>query len=410
MVGWLIADDGEQGSGPAPAPTVVVKTEPKPAPEAAEEIGFPAFATLNTTRVGGPDPTANAAGVALASYPSVGGVGGPDAVVMAAADDWQAGIAASSLTAEPIGAPMLLGSPDELPGFTAEALSGLAPQGIRRGKGEGRGTQMIAIGDVLVPDGLETVEVDGQGPAGLAAAIDRERPQLGGAKDPQHILVVSSEDAPMAMPAAAWAARSGDPIVFAAGNDVPQATIDVVERHPDASVYVLGPESSIGAGALRRLERASERVIRIQGPDPVTNSIAFARFVDGGFGWNINDPGHGFTIASSERPADAAAAAPLSASGKPGPLLVTDRADRPPLPMRNFLLDTKPGYADDPSRALYNHVWLLGDTSVISLGFQAQVDDLVELEQVGPGRGVPEFGPAPGTAEQEAVPKRKKDR
>ena len=36
----------------------------------AEELGYPAFATNNTTRVGGADPAANAAGVALAAFPS----------------------------------------------------------------------------------------------------------------------------------------------------------------------------------------------------------------------------------------------------------------------------------------------------------------------------------------------------
>jgi hypothetical protein len=406
--GWLIAGGGEDGGGQSPAPTVVVEAEPEP--QAAEEIGFPAFATLNTTRVGGPDPTANAAGVALASYPSVGGVGGPAAVVMAPADDWRAAIAAASLTADPIGAPVLLGSPDEVPDFTAEALSGLAPQGIEGGKSKAGGAQVIAVGDVTVPGGLKTLEVDAQAPAELAAAIDRARPRLGGAKNPQHVLVVPSQDAAMAMPAAAWAARSGDPIVFADGDEVPKATTEVLERHPDAAVYVLGPGSSIGGGAIRELERTAGRVIRVEGPDPVTNSIAFARFVDGSFGWNVNDPGHGFTIANSDQPVDAAAAAPLSARGKPGPLLVTDRADEPPVPLRDFLLDTKPGYSDDPSRALYNHVWLLGDTSEISLAFQAQVDKLVELERVGPGRGVPDFGPEPGTPEPEAQPKKAKSR
>ena len=39
-------------------------------------------------------------------------------------------------------------------------------------------------------------------------------------KDPGHILVVSSTDSSLAMPAAAWAARSGDPILFADGDQV----------------------------------------------------------------------------------------------------------------------------------------------------------------------------------------------
>jgi hypothetical protein len=85
-------------------------------------------------------------------------------------------------------------------------------------------------------------------------------------------------------------------------------------------------------------------------------------------------------------------------------LLVTDSADQLPRPLQSFFLDTKPGFAEDPPRAVYNHVWLLGDTSAISLGVQAQIDALTELERVTRGSGVPQFGPDPGTPEDEPDP------
>ena len=398
-IGWAIFDSDQTAIRlPAVAPTIVI--EDAPDPDAAEQIGFPAFATRNTTRVGGIDPTADAAGVALASYPAVGGVGGPRLVVIAPEDSWQAALAAGSLTADPIGAPILLGRQGEIPGLTAEALSGLSPTGLKRADG----ASVLTIGGVAAPDDLEQISIEGSDPATLAKLIDLQRGRLSGRKNPAHILVASSTDPAFAMPAAAWAARSGDPIVFADGNRVPKATIDVIERHPEASVYVLGPESAIGAKALRKLERTAGRAIRIGADDPVGNAIVFARFTDGTFGWNINDPGHGFAIANTDRPGDAGAAAPLAAGGKPGPLLLTDSATEVPRELRNFLLDTKPGFADDPARAVYNHVWLLGNTSAISLDFQAQVDALTELERVSRGSGIPEFGPAPGTPEDEARP------
>ena len=117
------------------------------------------------------------------------------------------------------------------------------------------------------------------------------------------------------------------------------------------------------------------------------NAIAFARYASGSFGWNINDPGHGFVIASAARPLDAAAAAPLSASGDLGPLLVTDDAGTVPAALRGYLLDLKPGYANDPTRAVYNHVWLIGDEDAISVGLQAQVDELAEVAPVRSGGG-----------------------
>ena len=128
-------------------------------------------------------------------------------------------------------------------------------------------------------------------------------------------------------PAAAWAARSGDPILFADGDEVPESTSKVVRKHPDAPIYVLGPESAISDKAIAAIQKKSKsEITRVGEEDPVENSIAFARFVDGDFGWNINDPGHGFTVANISRPLDAAVGAPLSAGGKPGPLLVTDDA------------------------------------------------------------------------------------
>src|SRR5436190_18633254 len=59
----------EHSSAPAPTPsgeaTEQVET---PAAKAAEELGYPSFATNNTTRVGGSDPATTAAGVALAVF------------------------------------------------------------------------------------------------------------------------------------------------------------------------------------------------------------------------------------------------------------------------------------------------------------------------------------------------------
>src|ERR1700691_4397948 len=64
-------------------------------PQAGEQLGFPAVATKNTTRIDGSDPVADAAGVALAVYPSIGAGTHPPAVTIAPTDDWQAAIAAS---------------------------------------------------------------------------------------------------------------------------------------------------------------------------------------------------------------------------------------------------------------------------------------------------------------------------
>jgi hypothetical protein len=144
-------------------------------------------------------------------------------------------------------------------------------------------------------------------------------------------------------------------------------------------VYVLGPESVISKAALTQIGRVSASVQRVGATGVVQKALLFARYTDGSFGWNINDPGHGMELANSDRPLDAAAAASLASSGQWGPLLVTDTADALPPELRSFLLDIKPGYATDPTRAVYNYIWLMGDATAIGGQVQAEVDELAEL-------------------------------
>ncbi|MGH2992986.1 MAG: hypothetical protein ACRDL1_05565 [Solirubrobacterales bacterium] len=375
----------------APAPPVALNEEDDE-PEAAEELGFPGFATKNTTRIGGDDETADAAGAALATFPSVGGVDRPAAVTLVPSSDWAAGIAASVLVSDPIRAPILLSDRDGVPDQTETALDALRPEGSP----ETTDAQVLRIGDAEAPGDLRAVDVPGGSAAELADAVDRLRQRLSDTK-PENIVLASTEDPAFAMPAAAWAARSGDPVLFVDRDSVPDATIEALKRHEGVPAFLLGPESVASQKVVKQVERFAPAVQRISGEDPVTSAIAFARFDAGSFGWNITDPGHGLVIASSSRPLDAAAAAPLSASGKWGPLLVTDEADVVPTPLRGFLLDIKPGYRSDPSRAFYNHAWLIGNNSAMSVAFQAQVDDALELVQLEdapePRSGAPESEP-----------------
>ncbi|HYP54969.1 MAG TPA: hypothetical protein VEQ41_01520, partial [Solirubrobacterales bacterium] len=90
ILGGGSSEDGSP-AGPAPAPLQGGEPQTDEAPANAAELGFPAFATSNTTRVGGADPASNAAGVALAVYPSTDEALRPAAVTLVPADDWQAG-------------------------------------------------------------------------------------------------------------------------------------------------------------------------------------------------------------------------------------------------------------------------------------------------------------------------------
>lgn len=370
---------GELTGGDEDAPAPPLRTQPEEEPEAAEELGFPAFATKNTTRVGGGDAVADAAGVALATHPSTGGVEGPAAVALVPSDDWAAGIAASALVADPVGAPILVGDADEVSSQTETALEALSPDGSE----ETREAQLLRIGDVRVPGGMRTVDVAGGTPAEIAAAVHRLRARLAD-DDPDHVVIASAQDPAYAMPAAAWAARSGDPVLFVERDSVPEPTTRALERHEDVPAFVLGPESAISDDVIEEIEETASEVQRIAGDSPAANAVAFARFREGAFGWGLTDPGHGLVVANASRPLDAAAAAPLSAAGKWGPLLLSESATEVPAALRGFLLDIKPGYRADPTRAFYNHAWLIGNTTALSVAFQAEVDDLLELVRIQP--------------------------
>ena len=168
-------------------------------------------------------------------------------------------------------------------------------------------------------------------------------------------------------------------------------------------MYLLGPETVISEKAENQIAEATKASVQraAEEQDPVGNAIEFARYVDGTFGWNINDPGHGFVIANASRPADAGAAAALSGSGTWGPLLLTDDADAVPAGLESYLLDLKPGYLDDPTRAVYNHVWIVGDSTAVAIDFQVEVDELAEVAPIRSGSGESILGPAPGTPEPE---------
>lgn len=389
------------GKGETRIVTIAVATEnAQQAPVGT--LGFPLVATRNTTRISGSDPTADAAAAALATHPPAPGAAPLEAAILVPDDDWQAGIAASVLAGPPTRIPVLVSGHGSVPDATSQALSQLNPRGA---KAAGN-TAVFTAGGAAAPSGPKSGALPGDSPAQIANSIDQLRQRLT-QQEPQHIVLVSSDDAGYAMPAAAWAARSGDPVLFTGRTQVPAATLAALRRHATATVYVLGPPSVVSQQVIQQVGRVSARVQRVGAAGVVQNSLVFARYSDGSFGWNINDPGHGMELANADRPLDAAAAASLASSGKWGPLLVTDAADVLSAPLQSFFLDIKPGYEADPTRAVYNHIWLMGDATAIGGQVQAQIDELAELAPVGAAataQGAAGGSAQPGASESEPNP------
>jgi hypothetical protein len=343
-------------------------------------LGFPIFATKNTTRVPGSDAVEDAAAVARAAYPGFDAGQRPDAVTFVDERDWPAAIAAAALMAPPVRAPVLLTSGDTVPGVTADTVKALRPPGTALANR----AQAFRIGRAGVAGVARTLSVTGRDPFTLAAAVDSLAFRLTGRRS-SAVVVAPVSDPRFAMPAAAWAAKSGDAVLFSGLASLPAATRLAIERRDNPSIYVLGPPSVISDSVLATL-RGLGRVRRIGAATPVDNAIAFARYSDGTFGWGIEDPGHGLVVANERRPLDAAAAAALSGSGTYGPLLLTDSATMLAPALRNYLLDIQPGYQTDPVRGVYNHAWLMGDESAVSASAQATIDELTEIVRVKAGQ------------------------
>jgi hypothetical protein len=347
--------------------------------EASAGLGFPGFATKNTTRVGGADPIADAAGAALAVYPSTSRDTRPPSVTLVDAGDWQAAISAAQLMSRPLRSPILLSDGEDLPDATKSALDDLGPTGAAKAGN----AQVIRIGKTAKAEGLKATDVEGTAAPELAQAIDRLHTAAAG--QPTRAVVVAPSAAPeYAMPAAAWAAKAGDPVLWADKDSLPAATKATITAHRRPRIYVLGPASAISDSVVEQLgELGTTR--RITGADPVAGAVAFARFNDGRFGWNAVDPGHGFVFAATKRTADAAAAAALSGSGTYGPLLLLDEPNVLAKPVQDYLLDVQPGYDEDPVRGVYNHGWIMGDEKAISIDVQSRIDALLEIQPVSSG-------------------------
>jgi hypothetical protein len=367
LAGCSIGNSSDSGGVQSSAPT---SSQAK----VAAKLGFPDVATRNTIRVGGGDAVADLAGTVTAVFPATSADTRPHAVALVDKNDWQGAIAASVLNAQPLGAPILASDGADLPPASNDALKRLAP----RGADLARDAQVIRIGSKPpAPSGLKSGKISGADPYATAAAIDRFFTAIRGKPSP-HVIVASGEQPAFAMPAASWAARSGDSVLFTHRDQVPASTLRAIAAHDKPDIYVLGPESVISPSVENSLKKLGT-VRRVQGPTPVANAVALARYSRRGFGWGVTVPGYNFVLTSTTRPLDAAAAATLATNGVFAPMLLTDSNTNLPTDVSGYLLDVQPGYDKDPSTGVYNHVWILGDTGTIPLSAQGRLDEITRL-------------------------------
>jgi hypothetical protein len=356
-----------------------------PVPAAHGAVGV---SSKNTTRLGGADPATDAAAVAQAVYPGLTPATRPQAVVLVNQRDWPAALAASALASAPLGAPLLYADGDTLPDVTVQALRAMRPLGAA----SLGGAQVIRIGtSAALPGGLRARSIASAGePAATAAAVAQLSDVVRGATTRRVIVVAADAPRPLQMPAAALAAESGAPIVLIGAASLPAAASAALKALHRPTIYVVAP-TTVSSGAYAELA-ALGKVVHVAGAtgespsapasaDAVENAISISRFAHGSFGWGIHEAGHGLVFANVSRPLDAPAAAPLSAHGDYGPLLLLAQGASVPAALTQYLSDIEPGYtaALPPVRQVYNHGWLIGDEQAISALAQAELDTVLEI-------------------------------
>ena len=274
-----------------------------------------------------------------------------DTVVRVPEDDWQTALAASRLRAA----------------SDAIVLYGDAPvPGAGNGSTETRN--------------VSTVDISGGNPAQSAARIATR----GNASDEigsNNVIIVSSNASEWAFPAAGWSAYSGDPILYANANGVPEVTRQAIAELNASHAYVLAPPGQVSQDALSGLD---VEWTRVAGSTPQDHAVEVAKFRDESrdFGWGIDERDkvgyYNSMLVNPDRPAQAVASANLQ-WGKAGPILLVHEDGTLPAITENYLWRTQSSFFQTPAEGPFNHVFALGPLEEVSWVSQARSDYAVEI-------------------------------
>jgi hypothetical protein len=173
---------------------------------------------------------------------------------------------------------------------------------------------------------------------------------------------------------------------------IPAPTVAALKRRGGkAMIYVWGGPAEVSAQVVKELSQYGS-VTRIDNNDnvafntpptdnPIDSAIAFAKMWDpaGMVGWNINGPGHGFTLVNQNDWQGAVASAPLSHMGFHAPLLLTDSNTTLPTDVENYFTEVAPTFLTSPADGPYNMTYVMGSWDQINWLEQTRVDYISEM-------------------------------
>ncbi|MFN2747035.1 MULTISPECIES: hypothetical protein [Bacillus] len=337
--------------------------------------------TKNTTRLDAKTPEELSIKTSQTIWPATHKQNRPGAVILVSKDSWQTALAAADLIHHPNNGPVLFTDTDQLSLNVQNEIKRLSPLGTSDG------TQILAVGNfdkqaLKVLKSYKVKQLTGEKPAEIAEKIDEEYASSAG-EYPKSVIIGSSEDRAelYTLPSVNWIAHMPEPLLYIDNQGIPEATAQALKkRDGKANIYILGPAAAVSEKTEKALKEYGT-VKRISGNDPVTNSIAFAKFKDQDtdFGWGVTDPGHGLSFASTAKPELALAGAPFSHLGKHAPLLLLKdgQADQS---VYSYLADIEPFFEKHPQDGPYNHGFILGSEDDISFQTQGILDDILEIK------------------------------
>jgi hypothetical protein len=216
---------------------------------------------------------------ARASYAAIERGSAP-LVVLARADETAHGPLAGAALAGALGAPLLLGVPDEeacVTGATAEELARAAadPGGV------------VLIGDwpavcsgILQGWGLTASQVAGATPVELGLAVAQELADSGRMGDAVFVVAAAADGGghvPDGVSGGAAAGTLRGPVLFTGAERLSESVQAWLQGHPGVRrAYVLGGQRALGEGVEQDLRALGLDVARVAGPDRVATAVALA--------------------------------------------------------------------------------------------------------------------------------------
>lgn len=341
----------------------------------------------NAARVGGASDAETIPLILQTAFPATRKENRPG-VIIAVGDDWRAALAATPLIARPVNAALVQSTADvglqkeierlRAPVASTQTMPSPAPAG----------TTLEPAPTQAAPASPATEQLTGTDPSAIAAGVDERLVKVGGSQSGNVMVVSADADYRWALPAGAYAARIGTPVLFVTKGGVPSATDAALKRRGGkARIFMLGPNEAVSAGVFDQLKQYGA-VTRIEGGNYFENAVRFAEFRDdmAGFGWGhsgqrarqwatVNS-----ILVSGDRWQDGVFASHLARAGKSGSLLYVER-DRLPAVVDNHLWRQRPAFSNTPAEGPFNHVWIVGSFDRIAYGVQAWADYSQEIEQ-----------------------------